>query len=80
MKPDINSKEYKEAISVEQMRRSDEYTIKNYTDSKQLMLRAAKGIFDLQIWLNKKNRHCMRKRQQWRRRICSCMPFNKMRI
>lgn len=54
MKPDINSKEYKEAISVEQMRRSDEYTIKNYTDSKQLMLRAAKGIFDLQIWLNKK--------------------------
>ena len=54
MKPTINSKEFKDAISVEQMRRSDEYTIKNYTDSKQLMLRAAKGIYDLQMWLNKK--------------------------
>ncbi|MBO5743001.1 MAG: NAD(P)H-hydrate epimerase [Clostridia bacterium] len=54
MKPTINSKEFKEAINVEQMRRSDEYTIKNYTDSKQLMLRAAKGIYDLQMWLNKK--------------------------
>lgn len=54
MNPTINSKEFKEAISVEQMRRSDEYTIKNYTDSKQLMLRAAKGIYDLQMWLDKK--------------------------
>lgn len=54
MKLTINSKEFKEAISVEQMRRSDEHTIKNYTDSKQLMLRAAKGIYDLQMWLNKK--------------------------
>ena len=54
MKPSTESKEFKEAISVEKMRRSDEYTIKNYTDSKQLMLRAAKGIYDLQMWLNKK--------------------------
>ncbi len=54
MKPDINSKEFKEAISVEQMRKSDEYTIKNYTDSKTLMLRAAKGIYDLDIWFGKK--------------------------
>lgn len=54
MKPDINSKEYKEAICVEQMRKSDEYTIKNYTDSKTLMLRAAKGIYDLNIWFGKK--------------------------
>lgn len=54
MRPDINSKEFKEAISVEQMRRSDEYTIKNYTESKQLMLRAAKGIFNSCVWLDKK--------------------------
>ena len=54
MKPDINSKEYKEAVSVEQMRKSDEYTIKKYTDSKTLMLRAAKGIYDLDIWFGKK--------------------------
>lgn len=54
MKRDIYSKEFKEAISVEQMRRSDKYTIEKYTDSKQLMLRAAKGIFNSCMWLNKK--------------------------
>ena len=54
MKPDINSKEFKEAVSVEKMRKSDEYTISKYTDSKTLMLRAAKGIYDLEIWLDKK--------------------------
>lgn len=54
MKPSINSKEFKEAISVERMRKSDEYTISKYTTGKQLMLRAAKGIYDLQIWLGKK--------------------------
>lgn len=54
MKPDINSKEFKEAISVDKMRKSDEYTIKKYTDSKTLMLRAAKGIYDLEIWYGKK--------------------------
>lgn len=54
MKPSINSKEFKEAISVERMRKSDEYTMSKYTTGKQLMLRAAKGIYDLQIWLGKK--------------------------
>ena len=54
MKPDVNSKEFKEAVSVETMRKSDEYTISKYTDSKTLMLRAAKGIYDLEIWYGKK--------------------------
>ena len=54
MKPDINSKDFKGAISVERMRRSDEYTIQKYTDSKTLMLRAAKGIYDLEMWYGKK--------------------------
>ena len=36
----------KNAISVERMRLSDEYTIADFTDSKTLMYRAAKGIYD----------------------------------
>ena len=54
MKPDINSKEYLEAISVDKMRRSDKYTIENYTNGAELMLRAANGIFKSCMWLNKK--------------------------
>ena len=33
-------------ISVEQMRKSDAYTIENYVPSKELMFRAAKGVYD----------------------------------
>jgi len=54
MKLSVNSKEYKSAISVEKMRKSDEYTIKNFISSKELMYRAAKGIFDNAEWKNKK--------------------------
>ena len=36
------------------MRKSDEYTIQKYTDSKTLMLRAAKGIYNLEMWYGKK--------------------------
>jgi len=54
MKPDINSIEYKTAISVNQMRKSDKYTIDNFTGSKELMLRAAKGIFGSFVWKDKK--------------------------
>ena len=54
MKPDINSKEYTQAISVDEMRRSDKYTIDNFTSGKELMLRAANGIFKSCMWLNKK--------------------------
>ena len=41
-------------VSVEQMRKSDEYTIKHYTDSKTLMYRAAKGIYESYEWNDKK--------------------------
>ncbi len=54
MKPDINSKEYTQAISVDEMRRSDKYTTDNFTSGKELMLRAAKGICNSCMWLNKK--------------------------
>ena len=35
-----------QVISVEQMRKSDEYTIKHFVSGKELMFRAAKGIYD----------------------------------
>ena len=54
MKPNINSKEYESAISVERMRESDRYTIENLTDSKTLMYRAAMGIFNSAKWSGKK--------------------------
>lgn len=42
-------------ISVEQMRKSDAYTIENYVPSKELMYRAAKGVYDsFPNWNNKK--------------------------
>ena len=54
MNPNINSKQFEEAITVEQMRRSDKYTIDNFVQSKELMYRAAKGIFDSAQWSGKK--------------------------
>lgn len=54
MKPNINSKEYEAAISVERMRESDRYTIENFADSKTLMYRAAAGIFSSADWSHKK--------------------------
>lgn len=54
MKPNINSKEFKSAISVKRMRDSDRYTIENFTDSKTLMYRAAMGIYNAVKWENKK--------------------------
>ena len=42
-------------ISVEQMRRSDAYTIENFVPSKELMYRAANGVFEsFMSWENKK--------------------------
>lgn len=42
-------------ISVEQMRRSDAYTIENFVPSKELMYRAANGVFEsFMSWDNKK--------------------------
>lgn len=43
----------KPVISVELMRKSDEYTIKNYTDSKTLMYSAGKGVFKSFPWRGK---------------------------
>lgn len=37
-------------LSVADMRRSDAYTIENFTDSKTLMARAGRGIFDACAW------------------------------
>lgn len=54
MKPDINSTEFQNAISVERMRESDRYTIENFTNSKTLMHRAAMGIFNSSEWSEKK--------------------------
>lgn len=39
-----------EVLSVENMRKSDTYTIKNYVISKELMFRAGKGVFDSIQW------------------------------
>ena len=42
-------------VSVEQMRRSDAYTIENFIPSKELMYRAANGVFEsFMSWENKK--------------------------
>ena len=51
MKPTKNSKELKKsAISVAKMRESDAYTIANLVDSKELMYRAAMGIYNSAKW------------------------------
>ena len=54
MKPDLSSIEYKTAISVEKMRKSDKYTIDNFVSGKELMHRAALGIYNSTKWENKK--------------------------
>ena len=46
MRPTPNSTEAKSAVSVAWMRESDAYTIAHFTESKELMRRAAQGIFD----------------------------------
>ncbi|MBQ9985977.1 MAG: NAD(P)H-hydrate epimerase [Oscillospiraceae bacterium] len=54
IKPDVNSEEYRNAISVERMRLSDKYTIENLIESKELMHRAALGIYDSVEWSDKR--------------------------
>ena len=45
----------KTIISVDRMRKSDAYTIENFVPSKELMYRAANGVFDsFMSWNNKK--------------------------
>lgn len=54
MKPNKNSKEFENAVTVAQMRESDAYTIKHLVPSKELMHRAAMGIYNAADWQNKK--------------------------
>ena len=53
MRPCVDSIEFLNAISVEQMRKSDRYTIDNYTESKVLMYRAAEGVYNSYDWKDK---------------------------
>ncbi len=54
MKMNLHSKEYKNAVSVAEMRAADAYTIANLVPSKELMYRAAMGIFNAAEWLGKR--------------------------
>lgn len=49
-----NGSDGEKVISVEQMRKSDEYTIKNFVSGKDLMKRAAQGVYDSVDWTDKK--------------------------
>ena len=54
MKPGADSREAESAISVARMRESDAYTIAHFVESKELMRRAAQGVFDAVSWDGKK--------------------------
>ncbi len=54
MKPDPNSIEFSEAISVQDMRSSDAYTIANFVSGRELMYRAAMGVYQAVDWKDKK--------------------------
>ncbi len=54
MKPDVNSPEFKNAISVARMRESDKHTIENGVPGRELMKRAALGIYNSAEWDGKK--------------------------
>lgn len=53
MKPQLKSSKYDKAISVKKMREGDAYTIKNFVSSKDLMFRAAYGVYDSVDWEGK---------------------------
>ena len=54
MRPDISSEAYKNAVSVQQMRDSDAYTFTNFVPSRELMYRAARGVFEALDWTGRK--------------------------
>ncbi len=57
MKPSIYSAELAEAVTVEEMREDDTYTIENFVSGRELMHRAAMGVYnavDASKWENKK--------------------------
>ena len=53
MKPSKESPELKHAISVQQMRESDAYTIAHFTSGRELMRRAADGVYHALDWTGK---------------------------
>ncbi len=54
MKPNADCIEFTEAISVQDMRSSDAYTIANFVSGRELMYRAAMGVFQAADWKEKK--------------------------
>lgn len=54
MKPTKDSKEFESAVSVAEMRAADAYTIQNLVPSKELMYRAAMGLFNAAEWKDKR--------------------------
>lgn len=54
MKINANSQEFLKAISVEQMRNADAYTIAHFVPGRELMYRAARGVYESVSWENKK--------------------------
>ena len=54
MKPRTDSTEHQNAISVEKMRESDAYTIEHFTPSRELMYRAAQGVYSHMEWEGKR--------------------------
>ena len=54
MKPTVNCKEFESAVSVAEMRAADAYTIQNFVPSKELMYRAAMGLFHAAKWEGKR--------------------------
>ena len=53
MKPCKESPELKSAISVQRMRKSDAYTIAHHTSGRELMWRAANGVYQSLDWTGK---------------------------
>ena len=53
MKQKYESSEYDNAISVKKMREGDAYTISNYVSGKELMFRAAFGVYNSLNWKGK---------------------------
>ena len=54
IKPSVDCEEFKSAISVEKMRESDAYTIENFVSGRELMFRAAMGIYNSATWKQKR--------------------------
>ncbi len=53
MRPCPDSKEVRSAISVERMRQSDAYTIAHFVSGRELMYRAAQGVYHAASWAQK---------------------------